>query len=779
VRDTYGLAFGRSARFARGIASGRLGLVPVLLGGALALAACASSNSGTACDPATEVCECGDGLPQCPDGYVCGAGGVCEADGGAVDAGGPDSMPLKGFGEPCTDRAECESNICILVGTGGICTDLCSGDDCPENFGCLGVLDSVEPGSVDYVCVPTSNQLCTPCTAHSECTLIGQDLCVQNALGDSFCARDCSTITCPAGYSCDTVDVDGDDYEQCIPNSGFCDCVAENQGLEEGCDIQTPAPFNTTCAGTRTCLGDGGWGGCEPPSATDDPDDGFADSNCDGIDGDVTRGIFVASAGSNNGSCGVSALAPCQTIAYGVVRAAQTSRVHVYVQTGTYNEVVAMVNGISVYGGYDVSWQRGPYSMAAHRVAITGGLDSGTGGDSEYLVIRAHDLIVPVVIDNVVIDAPDASGSGKSSYGVHVDSAIITLTNVQVLGGNGGYGDSGSGGLDAVSVSAAPTGGTGGNGVEDEYLCNTTSHGAGGGGASNSCSSSPSSRVMTGGTGGNGGEMDTSCTLGFCDNCNATSGDNGAHAAFTSGTAGTRGGGSSPCANAGNGNPGYVENGSPGSGGSNGTIGNGYWYGNDGSAGGTGQNGGGGGGGGGAGGCDDGTDAWGGGGGGGGAGGCAARGGGGAGLGAGGSFGVFAVNNSAVTMASCTITRGNGGTGGTGGNGGRGQPGGGQGQRGSNPGAGTPGYGGAGGHGGHGGGGGGGAGGRSVGVVSTPGSTVDQNCTITGGAAGGGGPGGISALAVQGTAEDDGFDGGSGSGGTLQTVRTCASATSC
>ena len=727
-----------------------------LLGAVVALGACASSKGGTECDPTVEVC------------------------GDPVDAAvAPDAMPLKGFGEPCTDRSECESNICILVGTGGICTDLCNGDDCPDEFGCLGVQDSVEPGSVDYVCVPLSTQLCTPCTAHSECALIGQDLCVANALGDSFCARDCSTITCPAGYSCDVVEVENMDFEQCIPNSGFCDCVAENQGLTEACDIQTPAPFNTTCGGLRACLGEDGWGDCAPPTEDDDPDDAFVDANCDGIDGDVDRGIFVAAAGSNGGGCGLGPATPCQTIAYGVVRAAQSSRPHVYVQTGTYAEVVPMVNGVSVYGGYDVSWQRGPYSQAAHRVAITGGLDNGIGGDGEYLVIRAHDLIVPVVVDNLLIDAPDASGAGKSSYGVHVDAAQITLTNVQILGGDGAAGAPGGNGQDAISLAAAPGGGNGGSGDEYNTACNTTSHGGGGGGATHTCSASPSGRNMNAGGGGNGGEMDTSCFLGVCSNCDATSGDNGAHAAFTSGSAGTRGNGSSPCASAGNGNPGFVQNGGPGGGGSNAAIANGYWYANPGGAGATGENGGGGGGGGGAGGCDDGTDAYGGGGGGGGAGGCAARGGGGGGGGGGGSFGVFAVNGSTVSVTSCSIIRGNGGNGGTGGTGGRGQPGGSGGLRGANPGAGTPGHGGAGAHGGHGGGGGGGAGGRSVGLVWTPGSSVTHDCTINGGAAGSGGAGGISAPAVQGTSEDDGFDGGSGTSGTLQTVRTCASSTSC
>ncbi|HUQ05517.1 MAG TPA: hypothetical protein VM261_23605, partial [Kofleriaceae bacterium] len=158
--------------------------VLVLLGGAL-LFACASSKPGTGDDD-------GDG-----DAAV-----DVDADSmPPIDA--PTDAMLKGFGEPCLDKAECASNICIFVGTGGRCTDLCSGGSCPSDWGCFGVVDIIEPGVIHDVCVPVVDQLCTACSTDNECVQVSsQDKCVTYAGGDRFCGRDCRSINCPSGYTC-------------------------------------------------------------------------------------------------------------------------------------------------------------------------------------------------------------------------------------------------------------------------------------------------------------------------------------------------------------------------------------------------------------------------------------------------------------------------------------------------------------------------------------------------------------------------------------------------
>jgi hypothetical protein len=745
-----------------------------LLIGALLLGSCASSHRAS-CDPEKETCD------ETPDASV-----IADA---SPDT--PDGPPLHGFGEPCVGNAQCESNMCLVVPTGGVCTATCG--TCPDGWGCFGVIDVFEPGVVVNVCVPVTSQLCTQCALDSECAQIGMDKCVTEATGRSYCARDCSQVSCPSGYDCADVPIGGTTYHECMPHSGACDCnVATQTGATDACTITTA--LNTMCAGTSTCAGTAGWGACQPPSATDDPDATYTDNNCDGTDGDITKAIFVAGGGTNASTCGLTFSTPCQTISFGVIRAVQAGKQHVFVQAGTYNEVLVLQSGINVWGGFDFNWQRGPYTNAAHRVTIAGKQDTGIGGDGEWLAVRAHDLIVGVTIGDVVIQGPNASGTGgasgrdgMSSYAVHARGADVTLTRVQIVAGSGAPGGTGTGGVDAVTVDAQGfmTGGTGGNGDQFTTVCNSSSRGGGGGAASNSCPASPSSRSMTGGSGGQGGTMDTDCGV-FSSNFNARGGDNGTNALFISGSFGIHGNGGSgggSCGPTTNGNPGLTANGGPGGGANGGGYLTGastsYWYAYAGGGGTTGENGTGGGGGGGSGGCDNGTDAYGAGGGGGGAGGCAARGGGTGGGGGGGSFGVFAVGNSVISLDACELFRGSGGGGGAGGTGGRGQSGGGAGPGGpAHPNSATPGNGGAGAHGGHGGGGGGGQGGRSIGVLTTPGTTINGSCTTAQGTSGPGGAGGLSAPNAP-QSERDGNNGGPGGAGTVETTRQCAGLTSC
>ena len=168
--------------------------VCVIFAAALGLS-CATSAAGD---------ECGDG-GGCPSGQNC-VDGVCVEGADAstaadasttypdaaqtADADPSDAADLAGFGEPCADKAECESNICIFIGIGGICTELCAGGSCPDEYGCFGVLGIIEPGVVADVCVPESTQLCTTCVEHTECSIIGQDLCLDYPDGKKFCGRD-------------------------------------------------------------------------------------------------------------------------------------------------------------------------------------------------------------------------------------------------------------------------------------------------------------------------------------------------------------------------------------------------------------------------------------------------------------------------------------------------------------------------------------------------------------------------------------------------------------
>jgi hypothetical protein len=703
----------------------------------------------------------------------------------------PDGAPGAGFGEACTNRDECDSNICVFSGVGGVCSMLCNPPDCPDGYGCFSVLGGVDPGVVAQICVPDSDRLCSPCSDSSECATAAQDLCVADADGAKWCARDCSTISCPSGYTCSDVTVGAASFKQCLPSSGACDCDDSTQGGTKTCMIATP--FGT-CLGAKTCAGASGWGACQPPSATDVPDGNFADENCDGIDGDVSKGIFVATTGSDDSTCGLSYQTPCLTVQKGVTRALQTSRSAVYVQAGSYGGVVTLQNNVSIYGGYDTTWQRASRGVAGHETRLVGALDPG---ENQFMTIKANNLIVPATLADLVIEGPDATGvqglGGRSSYAVYANASNVTpaavvLERVTIVAGDGAPGAVGSSGANASSIAASVgmQGGTGGSVQEFNSACNTSAHGEGGPAGTNSC---PSGANPNGGPGGAGGEMDTSCTLGQCavgGDCAATGGDSGVNAiVFQNNVFGFRGvggqGSDGSCLVVGPGGAGLrgrIANGSGGAKGSGSQLVGTYWFAKDGGTGPTGDNGGGGGGGGGSGGCDAGTDSTGAGGGGGGAGGCMAQSGGGGGGGGGGSFGVFAIN-STVSLTGCTIQRGVGGSGGAGGVGGQGQAGGPSGPGGASAAdSAAGGAGGAGGHGGHGGGGGGGAGGVSFGVYSRSSTIATSGTSFSGGAPGAGGSGGASAPNAP-LGDRDGNPGQSGDAGSMGDSGTCASPSGC
>ncbi|MBA3398282.1 MAG: hypothetical protein H0T89_36990, partial [Deltaproteobacteria bacterium] len=430
------------------------------------LAACASSSKpGQQCDPTTTN---------------------CAADAGPEADAPPDGPPLKGFGEACSDGKQCESNLCILVGTSGQCTQLCG--DCPDGYGCLAVEGIQIEGTVSFVCVPTSNQLCTTCTQDSECTLIGMDKCVTYPDGDRTCARDCSTVGCPVGYDCETVAVGGVNYQQCMASSGACDCTAANPGAVQPCNIMTP--WNV-CLGSQTCGGATGWNTCAPPSPVDDPDATFVDSNCDGLDGDRMRAIFVSGAGSNSATCGLDYTDPCQTIQFAITRAVAAARPHVYVQSGTYSGSLAMTNGISIFGGYNVNWVRASYVNAGHTVTLLGGV----------VAVRFDAITASTMLDNIIVRSANATGTGASSIGVLVTgSTNVALRGVQVDPGAGTAGAAGSGGTPG---SNGGNGAPGNPGREDSTatFCNNDGIPPGGAGGSSSCSRSGG----TGGTPGSGG----------------------------------------------------------------------------------------------------------------------------------------------------------------------------------------------------------------------------------------------------------------------------------
>jgi hypothetical protein len=467
-------------------------------------------------------------------------------------------------------------------------------------------------------------------------------------------------------------------------------------------------------------------GPCEPTDPNDVPDDDFQDTNCDGVDGIATAGLFVDPEVGDDSNLGTSS-SPLKTITQAVALLRNNSRPSItalYLARGTYNEGQLVLNvPVSLYGGYT---GRGNWQRQADHVTH---LDGGPVG----LLVQNLSNDAGIILERLVVTSANAPTPGAPSIALHViNSQGIRLRFDSFVAGLGAQGDTGiqgpggfDGGVGGPGTNAMGTM-QGSSGAGGAILCQGIDHGGGAGrngGVENrggdGAGGKPSPLGGSGGTGGDAGGP-------------VMRGPNRYDCTADFGSDGLPGSGG--------------DGGMPGDGGSGMGVINGLtWVTNQGGSPGTvGQNGTGGGGGGAGGGCtaetnNNITGAAGGGSGGGGGGGCGGGAGGGGG-GGGASIAVLLINSN-VALEGSTVLRtrggGRGGTGGEGGPGGFGGPGGAGGDGGyvGNPTytsyGGNGGAGGQGGTGGPGGPGGGGGGGPSVGVWCGPdagfsGSAQDQ-----------------------------------------------------
>jgi len=717
------------------------------------------------------------------------------------------------FGCPCQDNTGCFSTYCVASMDGRVCSKTCGSDEsCPRGWFCaqIGGLG----GDTTFVCQAPAT-LCRPCRQDADCVgnNPGDNLCIAFDQNGSYCGVACSiTRPCLDGYACVTVSTNDGPVEQCRPASqAECPCTDHfaqqafltdcrsgddpevcqgTRTCDQDCQVVTHPEIcdghDNDCDGVvdQNCNADGdayctsgitvlgppwpavcpsGGGDCDDergsvhPGAGDDPDDLFADTNCDGIDGDASRAWFVADSGSDTAD-GTKAR-PKKTI-QAAIDAATGTRVHVYVSVGTYNETVTLRDGVSVYGGYDVAtgWAR----SANNVVTIQGG----------SVGLFADGISRRTVVDRITVRSGNGSGIDSSSYAMvcRNSSSALEFLHVAWVAGNGAdglYGSSGTPGPDGVAGSDGARGCENDNNI---FGCKKCSQPQGGGGGQRVCTEDGFVMKTTkGGRGGNPGLNDNSGGAG-------AAGDDG-----TGGAGGAPGLGPDGCPDSLNKREcqdrATPEHTCQGTRGSNGLTGDAGTPGTAGAsfgtlvesilyvpaAGGvatTGRIGKGAGGGGGGAGGDNidfigfGCDSYGSAGGGGGSGGCGGTPGV-SGSGGGGSFGVFLFNAS-PKLVDCSITTGNGGRGGNRGAGGAGGTGGAGGKTyyGFDSGGGDDqedggcgGFGGTGGNGGQGGQGAGGGGGPSVGLVkggtSAPSlSAVSFSLGVGGTGGTKGGPGG-------------------------------------
>ncbi len=463
---------------------------------------------------------------------------------------------------------------------------------------------------------------------------------------------------------------------------GIVACALPHHGRRDGAGPTEDAIEVTQVDAEDDAAGDA----CATTPDLPDPDS--TDTNCDGIDGDASRAVFVSTTG-NDASDG-SRAHPVATLrgAFARVTGSGGARGQVLVFHGEYDGHFDVPSNVSVAGGY---CDDGSRDLTACTTTLRTPMPSAV-----RLPGSSH-----VLLEGLTITSGNATTAGDSSVALRViGGSDVTLSRVETHAGRG------AAGVDAMPGATGATGGSGTNGS------GRSSPGAGG---TSTCGA---------GVGGAGG-------AGAGASVTGSSGSDGA-AGSPVGTlpGGVAGGHGAGYAGGGDGGPGST--GIPGDHGVPpasmvGVDRDGIYRVVDGATGHTGGHGSGGGGGGGGGSStfyDSGS------GGGGGAGGCGGDGGG-AGTGGGGSFGVVIVGTRAVRIAGCAFHAGDGGVAGAGAIGGVGGPGGGGGSGAGGDGgaAGGGGHGGAGGPGGQGGCGTGGTGGPSIGALFSSAELVTTGFT--------------------------------------------------
>ena len=244
------------------------------------------------------------------------------------------------------------------------------------------------------------------------------------------------------------------------------------------------------------------------PEAEDRPDFDFQDADCDGIDGNADALVFVAADGDDEIGEGTM-VSPLRTIGAGLeVARGREGVIGVAVSRGSYAGQVALVEGISLFGGYDRAsgWRRADGQVVEIVARAPDDLRDG-----RIVGVVASGIAERTEVALINVRVGDAGVAGASVYGIHALNAPgLALKRVNVSVGDAGGGSPGS---------AGDNGANGGNGSNGGNC-------GGGGGAGG-----PSPCGSVGGVGGFGGDVRTNGSAGEPPGCGGAGGPRGGNGA--------------------------------------------------------------------------------------------------------------------------------------------------------------------------------------------------------------------------------------------------------
>ncbi len=247
----------------------------------------------------------------------------------------------------------------------------------------------------------------------------------------------------------------------------------------------------------------------------------FADTNGDGIDGDFSRGVFLAPPPFGNDGNPGTELLPVATLELAVELAESIPLKHdVYIAAGDYylDRPLLMPAFVSLIGQYDgtTDWGRSAENVTTIHGPSTA-LVLGAYPANEITTNRVCLIGLNIVAANAILP-------GDSSYGVFIldRDAGVYIQDCTITAGNGANGESGEHGDAGKSGAAGSVGGdaaSGGAAGLGGFALEGTLGGDGGFGGLGSTGGSgsnapPTSDGILGGLGGSGGSSRKGCKRG-------------------------------------------------------------------------------------------------------------------------------------------------------------------------------------------------------------------------------------------------------------------------
>jgi len=417
----------------------------------------------------------------------------------------------------CSADEDCilDGARCVELDDGKFCGQGCEAapDDCPMGYECVpvdGGLDQCMPVSRNCSCTgedPNVIRSCSvnwedpddplaptyTCTGIQNCEAGGWGPCQLPAEDCDGQDNDCNGQTDEGFFDPETGKYTGDEncgvcgnnctFMQVPHGTGKCDADKAVPDCTSACD---DGFFDVDGSSTNGCecqfLGDTDLPGLHDLGSACEADD-CSDANCDGIDGEVDGGVFVAKYGDDANAGTIES--PLLTIQAGIQGALDGGKRDVYVSTGVYTDPVSLRADVGVYGGYSADFTiREP---VAYETVVLGGPPSAQSRGAVNAQGIAGGAPGTTIFSGFVVFGYNNKDQGGNSYAVYVRDcdASLAIRDCHVLGGDGGdglQGDAGGSGDDGadgqVGAKAKETG---------HANCKEIDHNHGGAGGSNAC----------------------------------------------------------------------------------------------------------------------------------------------------------------------------------------------------------------------------------------------------------------------------------------------------